>query len=172
MDNRYYKYNCPALMNDGRFLTSYVRGRVFDQYIRNVNNINTGNDYKNYLQENGDSILNNLKAFYRQAETCKVEGQCLPMSGPRQDNMNDYLNASSQEPTSEWYDQVQSNSNGESAESAESANVFQEQADTKTYDILNAKNADKLSKQIYNDMLVQNEQNNLSAEKNCSFCKK
>jgi hypothetical protein len=169
MDNRYYKYNCPALMNDGRFLTSHVRSRVFDQYIRNINNINTGNDYKNFLQENGNSIINNLKAFHRQSDTCKVEGQCLPMSGPTQDNMNDYLNGSSQEPKSEWYDQITSNSN---TESSDSTNIFQEQEDVQNYDNLNAKKANELSKQIYNNMLVQNEQNNLSAEKNCTFCKK
>jgi len=82
MDNRYYNYNCPALMNDGRFITSYVRSSTFDQYVRNINNINNSNEYRQYLQNNGYEITNNIKAYLRQNNTCSVEGKCLPLSGP------------------------------------------------------------------------------------------
>ena len=172
MDNRYYKYNCPPLMNDGRFLTSYVRGRVFDQYIRNVNEIGSGNDYKNFLQMNGDSILNNLKAYHRQNNTCKIEGMCLPMSGPTQDNMNDYLN-SNEDVKSQWYDQVENMPKMNVPDSRESDELlFQEQSNTKNYDSLNAQRANELAQNIYNNMLVQQEQNILQPnDKNCTFCK-
>jgi len=82
MDNRYYNYNCPPLMNDGRFISSYVRSSTFDQYVRNINNIESGTDYRHYLQNNGFEIMNNIKAYLRQNNTCSVEGKCLPMSGP------------------------------------------------------------------------------------------
>ena len=82
MDNRYYNYNCPPLMNDGRFISSYVRSSTFDQYVRNVNNINNATEYRHYLQNNGSEIMNNIKAYLRQNNTCSVEGKCLPMSGP------------------------------------------------------------------------------------------
>ena len=82
MDNRYYNYNCPPLMNDGRFINSYIRSSTFDQYIKNINNINDANEYRHYLQNNGYEIINNIKAYLRQNNTCSVEGKCLPMSGP------------------------------------------------------------------------------------------
>jgi hypothetical protein len=82
MDNRYYNYNCPPLMNDGRFISSYVRSSTFDQYVRNINNINSSHEYRHYLQNNGTEIMNNIKAYLRQNNTCSVEGKCLPMSGP------------------------------------------------------------------------------------------
>ena len=37
MDNRYFNHGCPALMQDGRFITNFTRQRVVDQYIRGVN---------------------------------------------------------------------------------------------------------------------------------------
>jgi hypothetical protein len=80
MDNRYFKYNCPALMNDGRFLTNYTRSSTFDQFIRNENNINSAQDYKNYLQQNGEVIMNNVKAYLNETNTCVVKGQCLPLN--------------------------------------------------------------------------------------------
>jgi len=82
MDNRYYKYGCPPLMNDGRFISNYIRSSTFDQYIRNTNNIGTGTDFRHYLQNNGANIINNNKSYYRENNTCNVEGRCLPMSGP------------------------------------------------------------------------------------------
>jgi len=100
MDNRYYNYGCPALMNDARFINNYVRSSTFDQYIRNVNNIKNGNEYRHYLQNNGDQIINNIKAYLRENNTCSVEGKCLPMSGPTtpilvNDTAKDY-----------WYDKL------------------------------------------------------------------
>jgi hypothetical protein len=185
MDNRYHKYNCPPLMNDGRFLTSYVRGRVFDQYIRSANNINSGDDYKNFLQSNGDTILNNLKAHHRQSNTCKIEGRCLPMSGPTQDNLTDYLKSNNDK--SEWYYQVENinkmnNYNDENDDDL----LFDEQVENKNYDTLNAQKADELARDVYNNMQVQHEQRNLDAnvtpqnatnageatgdDKDCRFC--
>ena len=56
MDNRYYKYNCPPFLNDGRFLSSHIRSRVFDQYIRNINNVQSAQEYKHFLQNNATDL--------------------------------------------------------------------------------------------------------------------
>ena len=53
MDNRYYNYKCPPLMQDARFITNYTRSRIFEQKIRGVNNIESAQDYKIFLQTNG-----------------------------------------------------------------------------------------------------------------------
>lgn len=81
MDNRYFKYKCPPLMNDGRFISNYIRSSTFDQYIRNSNNIESSNDFRHHIQNNGAEIMNNMKGYYRKNNTCSVEGRCLPMSG-------------------------------------------------------------------------------------------
>ncbi len=82
MDNRYFNYQCPPLMNDGRFLTNYVRSSTFDQYIRITNGIENATDFRHYLQNNGDKILNNLKAYHHKNNSCSVNGRCLPISDP------------------------------------------------------------------------------------------
>ena len=110
MDNRYYKYNCPPLMNDGRFLTSYVRSKVFDQYIRNINNIESSQDYKIFLQNNGDQILNNLKSYLRENNTCNIEGKCLPISGPSEQFNLNFLNNNLNK-NIDWFNQLTNDSN-------------------------------------------------------------
>ena len=76
MDNRYYKFGCPALMSDGRFLTSYVDSDVLNQYIRHVNKLNSANDFRIFLQKNGDSIINRERAYLIKKNTCGVHGTC------------------------------------------------------------------------------------------------
>tara|TARA_B100001287_G_C22658708_1_gene519169 strand:+ start:1221 stop:1514 length:294 start_codon:yes stop_codon:yes gene_type:complete len=78
MDNRYYKYGCPPLMSDGRFLTSYVDSDVLNQYIRNVNKLQSANDFRIFLQKNGDMIMNKERAYLVQKNTCSVGGTNVP----------------------------------------------------------------------------------------------
>ena len=80
MDNRYYKHGCPALMQDKRFLTNYIRGRVFDQTIRNINTIDSSQDYKLFLQQNADIIINRERAKLNELYTCNIDGKCVPLS--------------------------------------------------------------------------------------------
>jgi hypothetical protein len=87
MDNRYYKYGCPALMQDQRFLTNYTRGRVFDQMIRKINSINSSQDYKLFLQQNSETILNKEYNALIKYNTCCVNGKCVKLS-----NINKFHN--------------------------------------------------------------------------------
>ncbi len=81
MDNRYQNYNCPALMSDARFITNYMESRVFEQYIRNINNIESAQEYRLFLQQNGDRILNKERAYFDSINTCSVQGKCVPLNG-------------------------------------------------------------------------------------------
>ncbi len=81
MDNRYFSNNCPPLMQDGRFITNYTESRVFEQMIRNVNKIESAQDYKRFLQTNGETIMSRERTQVESANTCNVHGQCLPLSG-------------------------------------------------------------------------------------------
>ena len=79
-DNRYFSYNCPALMQDGRFITNYTQRRTFDQYIRGMNKIDSAQDYKDFLQMNGDSILNKERTYNEDNFICKKDDKCVPIS--------------------------------------------------------------------------------------------
>jgi hypothetical protein len=79
-DNRYFSYNCPALMHDGRFITNHTRQRTVDQYIRDMNKIVSAQDYKNFLQKNGDDIINKERLYNQDNNLCKIDGKCVPIS--------------------------------------------------------------------------------------------
>ena len=81
MDNRYWSYGCPPLMQDGRFLTNHVRFNVFDQFIRNINDIGSTHEYRSFLQNNGANILKLERESMIKNNTCEVNGRCLPLSG-------------------------------------------------------------------------------------------
>ena len=82
MDNRYFKNECPPLMQDGRFITNYMESRVVEQFIRNVNEIQSAQEYRHFLQQNGDTIINRERAYYEKINTCDVQGRCVPLSTP------------------------------------------------------------------------------------------
>ena len=63
-------------MSDGRHFTSYVDSDVVNQYIRHANKIKTSNDFRQYLQANGASIINKEREFNVKKNTCGVNGKC------------------------------------------------------------------------------------------------
>ena len=75
-DNRYHQYGCPPLMSYGRFVTTYVDSSVINQYIRGINKINSANEFKSFLQNNGDSILNKEREQIISKNTCDLGNKC------------------------------------------------------------------------------------------------
>jgi hypothetical protein len=67
-------------MQDGRFITNYLDNSIFEQYIRNVNNINSAQDYKRFLQDNGNTIINRERAYLESINTCAVHGKCMSIT--------------------------------------------------------------------------------------------
>ncbi len=76
MDNRYHKQGCPPLMSDGRFVTSYVDSGILNQFIRHVNEIGSAQDFKNFLTNNAEEIMNKERKFITNKNTCDVNGKC------------------------------------------------------------------------------------------------
>jgi hypothetical protein len=79
-DNRYFSYDCPALMQDGRFITNYTQRRTLDQYIKRVNKIESAQEYKDFLQRNGETIINKERAYNEDNNLCKIDGKCRSVS--------------------------------------------------------------------------------------------
>jgi hypothetical protein len=80
MDNRYHSYGCPALMQDGRFITNYTDSRIFEQNIRKINNIESAHDYRTFLQENAETLMNREREVMIQVNSCQVNGECKELS--------------------------------------------------------------------------------------------
>lgn len=89
MDNRYVMYGCPALMSDARFITNYLPNRTVEQYIRAINKVDSAQDYRLFLQKNGDTIMNREREFMTKQNTCSVNGNCLSVN---RDQYNTVIN--------------------------------------------------------------------------------
>ncbi|VVU95103.1 hypothetical protein CPAV1605_828 [seawater metagenome] len=81
MDNRFWPFGCPAKMADGRFTTNYQNARVFNDKIKDLNNIKSSCDYRRFLQNNGQQLINNENKYLEQCWACEVRccGQ-IPIS--------------------------------------------------------------------------------------------
>jgi hypothetical protein len=86
MDNRYFSYGCPAIKSDARGLTNYYPTRTFNQFIRTVNKLGSAQDYKNFLQNNGQFIMHNEMKYIVSNNTCNVDGHCVQPSSIQQPN--------------------------------------------------------------------------------------
>jgi hypothetical protein len=68
MDN-YYK-NCPAKMDDGRFITNYKSSSCNNEYIKYMNGIVRDDDYRLFLQMNADKIMDSEWLYLRKNDSC------------------------------------------------------------------------------------------------------
>lgn len=68
MDN-YYK-NCPAKMDDGRFITNYKSSSSNDEYIKYMNGIIRDDDYRLFLQTNADKIMDSEWLYLKKNDSC------------------------------------------------------------------------------------------------------
>jgi hypothetical protein len=74
MDN-FFK-GCPPRMNDGRFLEDFRQANTREQYIRTINGITTGDDYRLFLQNNAATIMNSEWNHLRKNNSC-LTNRCI-----------------------------------------------------------------------------------------------
>jgi hypothetical protein len=67
-------------MQDGRFITNYVRTNIIDQVLKDMNAIKSSSDYRLFLQKNGDTIINNERNNLIKNNTCDINGKCVKLS--------------------------------------------------------------------------------------------
>ena len=68
MDNFYH--DCPPMMSDGRHFTDYKTATRRNEYIKYINTIYRDDDYRLFLQDNTNSILNNVWDFHKKNTNC------------------------------------------------------------------------------------------------------
>jgi hypothetical protein len=148
-------------MNDGRFISSYIRSRVFDQYIKNINNVHTAHEYKHFLQNNGDQIINNLKGYLRETNTCRIEGKCLPMTEPTNNDVINYLNNNKLQ--NNCLNQITNDNSNNKSYISESNFISNISSDIlPSGEDLSPNKAHEMIKNIYTKMVYEQQQQNIS----------
>jgi hypothetical protein len=71
LNNQFYPYVCPGLMEDGRFTRNFLNNTIFNQKIRHINGIENNHQYRYFLQKNGSKIIENERNFYLNNYICK-----------------------------------------------------------------------------------------------------
>jgi len=69
-DNIYYKFNCPAKMSDGRFLTEYHHHDIVENFYQSILQSKNEHDYRRLLQANGVNISQGTLLYQTKTNTC------------------------------------------------------------------------------------------------------
>ena len=87
MDNIYK--GCPPKMSDARFLTDYRTANTRNQYIKSINGLVRDDDYRLFLQQNTNQIMDNEWKFMKDANSCATS-TCLHQCPTRVTNGSNY----------------------------------------------------------------------------------
>lgn len=75
-NNLYFKDGCPALMGDGRFITYYNSSNELTEDLRRMNGFNNPNEFRRYMQLNGDKFMNDERNYMKINNTCAPSTTC------------------------------------------------------------------------------------------------
>lgn len=82
MDNFYNE--CPAKMEDARFLTDYRSSNTREQYIRSINGVTNTHESRTFLIENAEKIMDAEWEYLSLSNSCKAKTcvHTLPLRVP------------------------------------------------------------------------------------------
>lgn len=75
-NNTFFRDGCPALMSDGRFITSYTPSNELTENIRHINGIENTNQFREFLQTNGNRLMNKEREYLWESNTCAPKTAC------------------------------------------------------------------------------------------------
>lgn len=93
MDNRYWEHGCPPLMSDGRWMRSFTDMDLTNQYIRKVNGLKNGDDFRYFLQKNAKKIHANEQKYLDDHYLCKGINKDTPVSNSIPNDCHRYYGA-------------------------------------------------------------------------------
>jgi hypothetical protein len=70
-DNAFWQHGCPALMNDDRLFRSYVSSSRLNQFIMRSNNLKDEHEYRRFLVNNAEQLMNNERNALHEHIRCK-----------------------------------------------------------------------------------------------------
>jgi hypothetical protein len=69
-NNRFTK--CPALMSDSRTFTDYRSSCYVNALLQNKNNIQSSDEYRTFLTNNGVKILESSSKYFKHKTDCNI----------------------------------------------------------------------------------------------------
>lgn len=75
-NNVYSKDGCPALMSDGRFITYHNSTNELTETMRKLNGIKSPNEFRTFMQNNGDKFMNAERNYIVKENTCSPATAC------------------------------------------------------------------------------------------------
>lgn len=86
MDNSYFMFGCPAIMNDGRIYTSYLNRHDLNDAILAANGINKldcdNNCQRSFFQRNAVSLIQGDRQYLMRNYTCSVPKKVMIIDPP------------------------------------------------------------------------------------------
>jgi len=74
--NIYFKDGCPALMNDGRFLTNFHSANEITEEMKRANGIANPNNFRSFMQANGQKFMDAERTYLMNHFTCTPKTAC------------------------------------------------------------------------------------------------
>uniref|UniRef100_A0A6C0LRK6 Uncharacterized protein n=1 Tax=viral metagenome TaxID=1070528 RepID=A0A6C0LRK6_9ZZZZ len=75
-NNVYYKDGCPALMDDGRFITYYNSSNELTETMRKMNGFRSANQFRTFMQANAEMFMAAERAYQIKENTCAPTTAC------------------------------------------------------------------------------------------------
>lgn len=75
-NNVYYKDGCPAIMEDGRFVTYYNSSNELTNAMQKVNGYKSANQFRTFMQNNADLFMGAERKFIIKQNTCSPTTAC------------------------------------------------------------------------------------------------
>lgn len=75
-NNAYYKEGCPALMQDGRFITEYRSSNEITESMRKISGFRSSNEFRVYMQNNGETFMNANREYQNKNNVCYPNVAC------------------------------------------------------------------------------------------------
>lgn len=68
-------------MSDGRLFTDWNPHSVQDAFVMEKVGIKSSNEYRKYLQANGEDIIRSTNYFFMQTSQCRCDGLSCTLKG-------------------------------------------------------------------------------------------
>lgn len=75
-NNIYYADGCPAIMEDGRFISTWRPSSEITNEIGTFNNIRNSNALREFMQTNALNLMRENRAYLTQTNTCNPDTSC------------------------------------------------------------------------------------------------
>jgi hypothetical protein len=75
-NNVYFRQGCPALMEDGRFITNYRPSNELTDEMQKANGFRSSNQFRTFMQNNGNEFMDTEREYVVKHNSCAPTSSC------------------------------------------------------------------------------------------------